>query len=187
MEGFGGPSYPTDAGIRFRFGAALVERPWREAMPKTVGGTIRTDENAAHKNMPSLIPHLVRYVPAVEGCARFGTIDIDLDRPMLVNNADCWTDEITWDADFEKGRVERFGLLEVQFEYPAGGPCYRSWIFLAEGSPLTLNPHQTEIISDSFIEQIAMGESCKIHIDHIPNNPRPDCFGERYFQSLLII
>jgi CTP-dependent riboflavin kinase len=150
---------------------------------KITGIVIRGEGNAA-ANHAVLIPLLAPHFPEIANSSQFGTINIRLDQSLDKSRADIWTQRIIWQP-FQRNerRVEIFGFIKIKFECPLKGPKYDCWIILPEGSMITYRDNEVEIIADMFIETVAYGVGCAIHIDHTPSAMAPPAFGILYGMS----
>jgi len=150
---------------------------------KITGTVIRGEGNAA-SNHAVLIPVLAPHFPAIANSNQFGTVNVRLDQPLDKSRADIWTRRIIWQP-FQKNerRVEIFGFINIKFECPLNGPQYDCWIILPEGSMITYRDKEAEIIANVFMETVAYGVECALHIDHMPSAVAPPSFGLLYGMS----
>ena len=158
-------------------------------MATKITGTVIRGEGNASRNHSVLIPLLANHVPEIANCSQFGTINIQLDKPLNKTRADVWTPRIIWrpvHLTELSGRIEIFGFIKVRLECPLNGPLYNAWIMLPEGSSLTYRNDQTEIIVDAFVQGATYGASCAVHFDHAPPVVAPRSFGVIYGKSLKL-
>ena len=157
-------------------------------MATSIPATIIAGQGDAQGNHAVLIPRLAVHFKEIENCRPFGTINLQLDRPLNRTHADCWTRRVTWlpvrGAMRGQVRHEAFGFIKVRLECPLGGPVYEAWIMLPEGSKLTYCEDQVEIVADVFIAGVSYGTRCALHIDHTPAVVAPPWFGEIYGGAL---
>jgi hypothetical protein len=151
--------------------------------------TIVPGQGDAARNNQLLIPRIATRFPEIINCRQFGTINVLLDQPLDRSRADFWTPHIAWVPASMPGaerahRLEAFGFIRIAFECPLGDAPRAAWIMLAEGSGLTYCNDRAEIVADRFIDGVAYGAACAVHIDHIPEKPAPSWFGEIYGESL---
>jgi len=151
--------------------------------------TIVPGQGDAARNNRLLIPRIATRFPEIANCDQFGTINVLLDQPLDRSRADFWTPHIAWVPANMPGaershRLEAFGFIRIAFECPLGDAPRTAWIMLAEGSGLTYCNERAEIVADRFIDGVAYGITCAVHIDHIPEQPAPSWFGEIYGKSL---
>lgn len=59
---------------------------------------------------------------------------------------------------------EKFGFLEIKFEYPVGGTPHRAWLFDCHNSTYHDDPIRFEIISEK-IDNLSNGQPCKLYIE----------------------
>lgn len=119
------------------------------------------------------IPIIGAGFPEIVG-ARPGTINVLLDRPLIVLGYDHRTGPIKWSAEFAP---EDFDFVRIDLE--AGGKKTPAWLYVAHGSPHRQNPQSHEIITPSEFA-IADRERCMIHIS------RP-CMSVPYLSALFIL
>jgi hypothetical protein len=158
-------------------------------MPISITATIIAGQGNAAGNHRLLIPRIAARFPEVANCSQFGTINVHLDEALDRSRADFWTPHIAWIPAALPGadrahRLEAFGFIRIEFEYPLGGRQYPAWIMLPEGSDLTYSDDRVEIVAGVFIEGVAYGQRCAIHIDHLPAVAAPSWFGHIYGKSL---
>ena len=155
-------------------------------MTERFTGTIGRGQGGAHVNFKVMIPPVALYFPDVAKCDQFGTINVDLHRPLDKNHADCWTPPIGWSPITwnEPNRLETFGFTKIKLELPQSGQMYDAWMIIPDGNMLSYRGNRVEIISDVWIPDAQYDATCVIHLDHIPLIPRPDWFG-KYFERLL--
>jgi len=159
-------------------------------MPISITATIIAGQGNAAGNHRLLIPRIAARFPEVANCSQFGTVNVELDQALDRSRADFWTPHIAWIPAALPGadrahRLEAFGFIRIEFECPLGGPQYPAWIMLPEGSDLTYSDDRAEIVAGVFIEGVAYGQRCAIHIDHLPAVAAPSWFGHIYGKSLL--
>jgi hypothetical protein len=97
------------------------------------------------------MPHLVWQFPDIKDIYP-GSINVSLEKPLRILTYDYTTlPTPCWDADDRNpGRwvSERFGFLEIKFEYPVGGPPHRAWFFDCHNLAYHNDPVRFEIISE---------------------------------------
>jgi hypothetical protein len=158
-------------------------------MAESITATIVPGQGNAAANHRRLIPRIAKHFPEVSWCSEFGTINVQLDRPLDRSHADFWTPHIPWIPAYLSGadraqRLEAFGFIRVALECPLGGARYAAWIILPEGADLTYCSDRAEIIAGELIADVANGARCAVHIDHKPAIAAPAWFGEIYGKSL---
>jgi hypothetical protein len=157
-------------------------------MTLTIAATIVPGQGDAATNHRVLIPRIAARFPEIAKCSSFGTINVQLDQPLDRSHADFWTPQIPWipvqlGSAKTSPRTEGFGFIRIEFECPLGGPNYKAWIILPEGAGLTYHEDRAEIIAAEFIDGVAYGARCAIHLNHVPAVPAPSWFGEIYGRS----
>jgi hypothetical protein len=160
-------------------------------MTDSITATIIPGQGSAAANHRRLIPRIAKRFPEVAKCSEFGTINVQLDRPLGRSHADFWTPHIAWIPVHLSGadraqRLEAFGFIRIALECPLGGARYAAWIILPEGADLTYCNDRAEIIAGEFIAGVAYGVRCAVHIDHKPAIAAPSWFGEIYGKSLTM-
>lgn len=134
-------------------------------MTVIIEGTVFKGAGVASKNIKSQLPHLVGLFPDVKNIY-FGSINVKLEKPLQTLSWDLTTSPIAWwDVDETQGHWahERFGFLEIDFEYPIGGSLHRAWLFDCHNSAYHTDPVRFEIISER-IDGLSYGQQCKLYI-----------------------
>jgi hypothetical protein len=137
-----------------------------QAMTVSVEGTVVKGNGVASKNIASQLPHLIKQYPDIKDI-HTASINVRLDRPLRIHRYDHETKISWWDVD--EGRPgfwhpEKFSLLEIDFEFPIGGPTYRAWFYESHDSGRVGDPVNFEIVSEK-IEGLSYGDRCRIHVD----------------------
>ena len=102
-------------------------------MPITIRGTRTRGLGIGTETVAAQMPLLVRTFPEITHCF-LGTINVELQQPLVVERPDHQTGDITW--LFNGSPVtERFGFLRIVFEAPPGGSRVPAWLYIASGSP----------------------------------------------------
>ena len=133
-----------------------------------ITGTIISGLGLASQSLEKdLKQRLVAVYPPIEPI-HCGTINVQLDQPLRINNEDFRTPAIEWFPSWQpRGQRETFGFLHVGFECPLGETVYKSaWIFRPSGNPRAMfsDLFFVEIVAEQ-IQQAAVGTRCQIHID----------------------
>jgi hypothetical protein len=154
--------------------------------------TVSSGVGVASKNLKFQMPYLVWQFPAIKNIY-LGSINVNLDKPLHVPKYDYTTLPTPWwDVDEThpgRWRDERFGFLEIKFEFPVGGEFYRAWIFDCHNSRYHGDPTRFEIISEK-INGIANGQRCRIHILNQNNQIEPGFLTsavKRLFDALKLL
>ena len=161
--------------------------PSEASMSIRITGKIFRGDGDAGRNHPVLVPLLAPHFPEIANCSQFGTINVQLERPLDRSHADVWTRRVIWhpvQLRAKERRIEAFGFIKIRLECPLGGPTYDCWIILPEGSRLTYLDDKIEIIADVFVQGAAYGVACAIEIKHAPSIPAPPSFGLLFGMSL---
>jgi hypothetical protein len=152
-----------------------------------IEGTIRPrgGQGFARPNYKVIIPEIANEFPGVQNCGNHGTINVDCLRPPLRKSfADYWTSRIRWEPVAGKEtlgnvRHERYGIINIEFEYPLGGNRYDAWIIMPEGHGYSYDENEgVEIVAEPKIPNLERATACAINIDHRPQIQRPNDFGE---------
>ncbi len=88
-----------------------------------------------------------------------GTINLDLEQPLLVQGYDHRTPPLKWENAW--GASETFDIVRVELE--VGGKRHPAWLYVAHGSPHRRDLSSHEIITPAKID-ILDGELCILHI-----------------------
>jgi hypothetical protein len=127
----------------------------------TIHGTIMTGLGGAGGNLEVQLPRIAERFPEVKDCFH-GTINIQLEKPLLVLSADHRTGPIDWDAAHAPGEI--FDLLRIRLEAPVGSPATRAWLYIAHNSPHRKELQLHEVIGPR-IQGATPGARCRIHIE----------------------
>jgi hypothetical protein len=128
-------------------------------MSFTIDGTIVPGFGAADPNMGLQLPHFILVFPEIKRC-RPGTINLQLDQPLQVNNPHYTTPPIRWTAN---APPEQFSFLRIEFECPIGSPARRAWIYIPHYSPHRSNLFLIEVIAEP-IPEAAEGVRCRLRV-----------------------
>ena|SRR5260221_14392742 len=112
----------------------------------------------ASANLPRQLPLIGAQFPEIRN-AFPGTINLQLEKPLLVMGYDHRTPPLKWQEDASPPEV--FDIVRVKFE--TLGKITDTWLYIPHGSPHRLDLLSHEIIAPSMIE-IADGQSCLLHI-----------------------
>jgi CTP-dependent riboflavin kinase len=108
--------------------------------------------------LPLVLPHLPSgYLPGIESL--HGTINLQLDTPLRINNPDHTTPPIHWGGQLP----EQFSLLAIEFECPVNTKKRSAWIYIPHNSPHRVNLFSIEVISE-WIPEATPNTRCRVHI-----------------------
>jgi hypothetical protein len=125
----------------------------------TIGGTVTSGFGAATENLKKQSPLIVKEFPEIENCFG-GTINLELDKGLLVLASDHRTRPIDWHPDHSPGEV--FDFLRVQVEPSSAGNLVSGWLYIAHNSDHRSNLKLHEVMAPRV--EISVGARCKIHI-----------------------
>lgn len=114
----------------------------------------------ASGNLMIQLPEIIKEFPEVAGCYR-GTINLELEQPLLVITPDHRTQPIQWLGSESPGEV--FDLLRIQIEAPIGSIPVAAWLYVAHWSYHRENPKIHEVIAPKL--DISDDAECQIIID----------------------
>jgi hypothetical protein len=100
----------------------------------------------AAANLVVQLPFIEREFPELTHCHR-GTINLELEYPLLVLTPDHRTRPIPWKQGPEFGEGEVFDLLRIELEAPTGTLPVQAWLYLSQISPHRANPHLHEVLA----------------------------------------
>jgi hypothetical protein len=92
--------------------------------------------------------------------AHCGTINVELEQPLVVFKSDHRTDRIDWIGNGGPGEI--FDIVRIQFEVK--GERYDGWLYVAEKSPFRKCLRIHEVVLREQID-IQDGEQCSILIE----------------------
>ncbi|HUY32766.1 MAG TPA: hypothetical protein VMV69_08285 [Pirellulales bacterium] len=116
--------------------------------------------NAATGNLRKQVPHLLKYAPEL-AAINHGTINVELEKALVVARPDFRTDPITWQ---EQNKDEVFDILRIKFESKNEREPVDCWVYIAYQSAHRNNLWHHEIVGPRWLN-IVDGEACCIHID----------------------
>jgi len=132
-----------------------------------IDGTIIQGARVASKNIRFQMPHLVWQFPVIKDIYP-ASINVRLTSPLRTLRWDHITLPIPWwDVDeHNPGRwvSEKFGFLEIGFEYTVGTHLRRAWSFDCHNSASHSDAYRFEVISEK-IEGLSYNQPCKVHIE----------------------
>src|SRR5258706_1346699 len=119
----------------------------------TICGAVRCNSRgAASSNLAIQIPLIAQDFPEIAD-VHHGTINLHLDRMLLVLTSDYRSKGISWGKPNDP---EVFDFLRIKLEAPEGAAAINAWIYIAHGSPHRMTPGVHEIIAPKL--QIADGD-----------------------------
>jgi hypothetical protein len=150
-------------------------------MNVVISATTQRGAGVASKNIKFQMPHLIWQLPELKNI-HTATINILLDRPLLISRLDRTTLPIPWwdvDNSSPQGRwhIERFSILPVLFEHPINAPTKEAWLFVSHDSAY-FKAARTPLVGFCFkaievvtqkIDGLATGQRCKIHVEKTDN------------------
>jgi hypothetical protein len=118
----------------------------------------------ANQTIAAQLPKIIQFFPEVRDC-HSGSINLELDEPLQVNNPDFTTPPIHWHPAAEP---EQFSFPRVKLEHPWGGTHYKAWLYIAHFSPHRPNLFFVEVIA-ARIADLAYGDQCRLHVAARPH------------------
>ena len=112
----------------------------------------------ASANLPRQLPLIGAKFPEIRN-AFPGTINLYLDKPLLVLGYDHRTPPIKWQEDASPPEV--FDIVRVKFE--VRGTVHDTWLYVPHGSPHRRDLQSHEIIAPSRIA-VSDGDQCILHV-----------------------
>jgi hypothetical protein len=123
-------------------------------------GVRKRGGGSASKNLKIQIPLIKREFPEIAS-VHPGTINLHLEKPLLVLAADYRTKPIDWgDKEGEPGEV--FDLVRIRFETVEPRNSTNAWLYIAHGSEHRRDLHVHEIIAPFM--SLNGDANCKIHV-----------------------
>ena len=105
-------------------------------------------ENNANRTIQVQLPLIAQEFPEIARCYS-GTINLELNSPLIIARPDYRTSPIKWKANLKDGEV--FDLVRVFLEVPFNGPRHQAWLYVAHRSSHRTNLRRHEVIAP-FIE-----------------------------------
>jgi len=101
-------------------------------MPVIISGTKVSGLGAATTTVAAQYEHLVREFPDIKDIHQWGTLNVQLDYPLRIQNPDYTTSPIEWTPGFK----ERFSLTRIEVQlYPQAAQPQPAWVYVAHQSP----------------------------------------------------
>jgi len=144
-------------------------------MNVVISATVQRGARAASKNVPYQLPLLIPQFPELKNIYR-ATINMRLDRPLLISKFERTTFIKWWDVDVGRAgfwHPERFSILPIGFEYPIDAPTKEAWLFvsydsrsflLAQTTSGRFSFQEVEVVTEK-IDGLEYGRRCKIHVE----------------------
>jgi hypothetical protein len=133
-------------------------------MSTTIEATIVRGLGSATQTLQLQKPLLMTQFPEIADCHP-ATINLQLDRPLRVNNPDHTTEPIAWFPS-QPEHFEKFSFLRIGFECPLGEPTRDAWIYIPHNSPHYADLFTVEIITARMdAAHVKAGTRCRVHID----------------------
>lgn len=129
----------------------------------SITGTIQKGFGGASGNLVTQLPQIAQGFPEVKDCF-LGTLNVELERPLLVLSPDHRTKSIDWDSANHPGG-EVFDILRIRIEAPPGSSPMPAWLYIPHNSDHRKNLRIHEAIAPKL--QVSVGGQCIIHIDRI--------------------
>src|ERR1700740_2829242 len=111
---------------------------------RTITGRVIKGLGAAIRNLKTQLPLIVEEFPEVRDCFG-GTINLELEKGLLVLSSDHRTRPLDWHPDHAPGEV--FDLLRVQLEAPKDSTAVAAWLYIPFNSPHRSNLKMHEVIA----------------------------------------
>jgi hypothetical protein len=103
-------------------------------MSLTINGMIVPGHGGAAGSLQLQWQKLCADFPEIQRCGGpHGTINVQLDLPLRVNNPHHTTPPIRWNTHYPTAPAERFSFLRVSFECPIGTATHEAWIYIPMG------------------------------------------------------
>jgi len=125
-----------------------------------IEGTSAPGYGKATRSLALVLPLFELDFPEVAGCYR-GTINLILDRPLLVVKPDHRSQPLPWDVNYPD-YLEGFDFLRIEFEAPLGTAPVRAWLFIPHRAPHRTNLNVHEVIAPKL--PVKYGDRCRIRI-----------------------
>lgn len=124
----------------------------------TIVSGLRAATMTVRLQMPLLV---INHFPEIRDC-RPATINLQLDRPLRVNNPTFTTPPIPWIPNRPE-LSETFSFLRIQLECPIGAEPQGAWIYIPHASPHRHNLFSAEILAKQ-MDAVQINSRCKLHI-----------------------
>jgi hypothetical protein len=127
----------------------------------TIDGSVTSNLGAATRTLAMQMPHFRRIYPEISAC-HHGTINVQLDQAIRIENPDFTTTPIAWHPQFPQ-HSEVFSFLRVLLELPIGS-TNDAWIYIPHGSPNRADPYLVEVIA-KWLGPQTLGTRCRLHVN----------------------
>ena len=127
---------------------------------RTITGKVIPGLHAGAENLKVQLPLVIEEFPEIRDTF-LGTINLELDKGLLVLSSDHRTRPINWHPEHAPGEV--FDFLRIRFEGPEGSQPISAWLYIAHNSPHRSNLKIHELIISSRAK-VEVGSQCKIHL-----------------------
>jgi CTP-dependent riboflavin kinase len=124
----------------------------------SIDGKIVSGLNGAHTALAFQLPHLISRFHVLAGCHP-GTINVELDQPLRIQNPDFESPPIIW---LPGHPPEKFAFLEITLEIPIGSSGRKAWIYVPSNSPHFHNVYRVEVIAPFIAAGTTQGTRCRV-------------------------
>ncbi|MEK6594017.1 MAG: lipopolysaccharide heptosyltransferase family protein, partial [Pseudomonadota bacterium] len=110
--------------------------------------------------------------PEIQNCHR-GTINLELETPLIVALPDHRTKPIKWKAALKTGEI--FDFVRIELEVPYGGARHPAWLYIAHNSQHRKNLRVHEVIAAhiDFGNHQILGVAIKRNCKYLPYRENP--------------
>jgi hypothetical protein len=119
----------------------------------TLTATVIKGLGAATANLKKQLPPIAEEFPEVRDCFH-GTLNVELERGLLVLSADHRTKPVNWDPAHAPGEV--FDFLRIRFEAPEGSEAIPAWLYIPHNSD-----HRMDLSDEKLTAFLELEVSCR--------------------------
>jgi hypothetical protein len=113
-------------------------------MPTKVFGSVVSGTGTAAHNLQTQLPLIAAGFPEIAQCFP-GTLNVKLEKALLVLSPDHRTEPIDWHPDHAPGEI--FDILRIQLEAPEGTLMIPACLYIAHNSPHQKDLTMHEVIA----------------------------------------
>ena len=126
-----------------------------------IEGTSAPGYGRAAADLAFQLPRFALEFPEIAGCYP-GTINLILDRPLLVVKPDHRFTQIAWPGN--PSQLQGFDFLRIEFEAPLGCAPVKAWLYIPHGSVHRKHLNVHEVIAATKLP-VANSDRCRVKID----------------------
>ena len=123
-------------------------------------GTIQKGYGLAMENLKKQLPYIEAEFPEIKGCFE-GTLNLKIDRGLLVVSPDHRTKPIPWHESHIPGEI--FDILRIKIKETRSDELIQAWLYIPHNSDHRKDLSIHEVIAQQL--DVSQNDKFEIHID----------------------